>query len=733
MGIIILIVTCVINLALGAFILLHDPKAGFARAFAAMSLTICVWIVSSFITDYHTTDLAINDAANKIAFMSGYGIVLSGLIFTYFFPSRRQASGLEASLIAVVSVFIIGLSATPLISGDVSLGTGGALEFSVGGLLWLYVVGYVLLLVLIARNTLLSSRNWEKARKTQARLVFAAFCMSALTGLLVSVVIPFLVNDWYTTRLGPIATVLLVVIIVYAIARHGLFDVRLAIVRTSAYILSLATLAGLYYGIAYVVSNVVLGTQTGTLEQNALNLALALALAFFFQPIKRLFDRFTNRVFYKDSYSSSEFFERINHIITSTTDLRTLLKLTAHEIAVTLKVDQAFFVVHRQDQQPVSAGTEHHGYIPKSDMSQLDVYASAHNDQAVIVDLLSDDPAQVEIRRLLMSHKVALIMPLVLSGKRVGYLALGEQKSSSFTLRDVRVLEATSDELTIAIQNALSIEEVRELNATLQQRISEATKELRTSNAQLQRLDKAKDEFVSMASHQLRTPLTSVKGYISMVIEGDVGKVSDSQKHLLEEAFTSSERMVHLINDFLNVSRLQTGKFLVEKRPVDLAKVVGQELESLATNAKSRNLSFTYRAPKNLPMLNLDEGKMRQVIMNFSDNALYYSHENTKIAVRLVLQKNDIVFTVKDTGIGVPRAEQSQLFTKFYRASNARKQRPDGTGVGLFLAKKVIDAHGGHVVFESSEGKGSTFGFSLPLHELRVSDTNNLDDQNNDH
>jgi len=180
------------------------------------------------------------------------------------------------------------------------------------------------------------------------------------------------------------------------------------------------------------------------------------------------------------------------------------------------------------------------------------------------------------------------------------------------------------------------------------------------------------------------------------------------------------------------VSRLQTGKFLIDKRPVNLAKVIEQELDSLVTNAKSRNLSFVYTPPKDFPLLNLDEDKMRQVIMNFSDNAMYYSTEGTKVHVKLALDKKCATFTVKDSGIGVPRSEQSQLFNKFYRASNARKQRPDGTGVGLYLAKKVIDAHAGTVVFESVEGKGSTFGFKLSLDELRVaSDTNDLENQNN--
>ena len=160
------------------------------------------------------------------------------------------------------------------------------------------------------------------------------------------------------------------------------------------------------------------------------------------------------------------------------------------------------------------------------------------------------------------SHRIALLMPLMREDTVLGYLALGDnQGSGGYTNRDIKVLGTISDELLIAIQNALSVQEVRDINANLQQRIDSATTELRTSNARLRRLDAAKDEFLSMASHQLRTPLTSVKGYLSMVLEGDVGRISKTQRELLSEAFTSSERMVHLIHDFLNVSRLQTGKF----------------------------------------------------------------------------------------------------------------------------------------------------------------------------
>jgi signal transduction histidine kinase len=176
--------------------------------------------------------------------------------------------------------------------------------------------------------------------------------------------------------------------------------------------------------------------------------------------------------------------------------------------------------------------------------------------------------------------------------------------------------------------------------------------------------------------------------------------------------------MVHLINDFLNVSRLQTGKFMLEKRPTDLVEVVKQEIESLKISASGRDLSFKLKLAKSMPKLLIDEDKMRQVIMNFADNALYYSKPGSSISIELKKEDGAVVFTVKDTGIGVPAEEQAHLFTKFYRAANARKQRPDGTGVGLYLAKRVVLAHGGSIVFSSTEGKGSTFGFRLPIDAL---------------
>ena len=181
--------------------------------------------------------------------------------------------------------------------------------------------------------------------------------------------------------------------------------------------------------------------------------------------------------------------------------------------------------------------------------------------------------------------------------------------------------------------------------------------------------------------------------------------------------------MVYLIADLLNVSRLKTGKFVIETTTTDLSTVVEGEVSQLLESAKARGLELSYKKPSNFPLTELDETKTRQVIMNFIDNALYYTPAGGKVQVELSSSVNTVEFRVIDNGLGVPKSEQPHLFTKFYRAENAKKARPDGTGLGLFMAKKVIVSQGGAIIFSSEEGKGSVFGFSLPIKANAVKKT----------
>jgi signal transduction histidine kinase len=326
----------------------------------------------------------------------------------------------------------------------------------------------------------------------------------------------------------------------------------------------------------------------------------------------------------------------------------------------------------------------------------------------VLAEALGCSPTDVKRMRQYMPLKCLYIVKLMARRQIVGLLIVGYNTPfDEIKPTDTELMDRLSESIGVALDNKLLFEENQHV-----------LKQLRESNAKLVALDEAKDDFISMASHQLRTPLTSVKGYISMVLEGDAGKLTPTQKKLLNQSFFSAQRMVYLIADLLNVSRLKTGKFIVEPSTVNLATVVEEEIGQLKDTAKARNLKLTYTKPKKFPEAVLDETKIRQVIMNFVDNAIYYTPAKGHIAVELKETPTTLEFRVTDDGIGVPKREQAHLFTKFYRAGNARKARPDGTGLGLFMAKKVIVVQGGSIIFESKEGKGSTFGFIFSKHRL---------------
>lgn len=242
------------------------------------------------------------------------------------------------------------------------------------------------------------------------------------------------------------------------------------------------------------------------------------------------------------------------------------------------------------------------------------------------------------------------------------------------------------------------------------------SKKLVEANVQLKKLDKAKTEFISIASHQLRTPLTAIKGYLSLVVEGSYGKISKSIRETLEKTYNANERLILLVEDLLNVSRIESGRMKYDLADVQLEDLVKQSYDSLILKAKGENLFLKINPPKNtLPAFHVDGGKVREVISNFIDNAIKYT-EKGGVEVGFESDSESVKIIVSDTGIGVPEDEIPYLFKKFSRGKDTSRLNATGTGLGLFVAKNIIVAHGGKVWVESDgAGKGSRFYIQLPL------------------
>lgn len=229
-------------------------------------------------------------------------------------------------------------------------------------------------------------------------------------------------------------------------------------------------------------------------------------------------------------------------------------------------------------------------------------------------------------------------------------------------------------------------------------------------------IERLKSEFVSVSAHQLRTPLASLKWSLETLAKERIGNLNEEQKKVLQKALTSSERMLDLVNDLLNVVRIEEGKYVYRIVPTHLENLVHSAIDFFQERIQEKQIQFEFRLPsKKLPKVRADPEKLSLVIQNLIDNAIRYNFQGGSITITLSEKDKEIEFSIKDSGIGIPESEKENIFQKFFRASNAIKTETEGSGLGLFVAKNIVEAHGGKIWFESKEGRGTTFYFTIPI------------------
>jgi two-component system CheB/CheR fusion protein len=228
-------------------------------------------------------------------------------------------------------------------------------------------------------------------------------------------------------------------------------------------------------------------------------------------------------------------------------------------------------------------------------------------------------------------------------------------------------------------------------------------------------LDIAKDEFISLVSHQLRTPLTVIRVYGEMLTNGMFGKMNSEQAKWVRNMTESSAHLIDIVGDILNVSRLELGRINLSVRPVDMSMLVETGVRGVEVLAKERGATLTYDAPTGLPKVLLDDAVFAQILHNLLTNAIRYTPSGKgRIKVQLVADDEGYVLSVQDNGIGIPKSAQSHVFERFYRAKNAVDVEVQGSGLGLYLTKVMVDACGGSIWFESAPSKGTTFYVRIP-------------------
>jgi len=702
---------------LGLFVLLNNPHSTTFRWYFAFSLLSAAWIVSNALSikgvlvDLHGDTLLL--ASQCITPFSLWTL----MAYFYFLGAfRYKHIGRQFYIFAVPTVGVSLLSFTSLnvklVDGEPHL-----------GILYPFYVAVLLFNLLLAFRILLphTVKRRNVVANEQMQLVYLRIgSIGTFVPAFALGIIPSLTNS-YIANLAPAFTIVFLAAAAIAMVRHRLFDLRLVVARSLGYGSSLVVVALLYGLVVFGLMSFAFDVRISLWAQAFISIMTGVA-ALVFVRFQKWFNRTTDRLFYQDAYDPQALFEQLNKILVSSLDVKFLMDQSVALLQSSLRPEHVIVGLRDgEDHQRFFGG--HHEFAVE-DIRRVRQLTPHIHQHVILTDYL-DDGHQSTLKRILQENGVAALVRLTQdvasNTEGLGYIILGPRKSGDpYSNQDVRTLESIANALVVAIQNALHYEEVQHFNLTLRERVDKATRELRRTNEKLRQLDATKDDFISMASHQLRTPLTSIKGYLSMVLEGDAGKLNAQQTQMLTQSYASSQRMVYLISDLLNLSRLNTGKFVIDAAPMDLAEAIQTEVNQLDETAKAREVVLTYHKPKDFPMLMLDETKIHQVVMNFLDNAIYYTPAGGHITVSLTETPTAVEYRVQDDGIGVPKHERAHLFTKFYRAGNARKARPDGTGLGLFMAKKVVLAQGGSIIFESEEGKGSTFGFRFSKNDHAI-------------
>lgn len=228
-------------------------------------------------------------------------------------------------------------------------------------------------------------------------------------------------------------------------------------------------------------------------------------------------------------------------------------------------------------------------------------------------------------------------------------------------------------------------------------------------------LDEIKSDFISVAAHQLRTPLSTLKWLFKLLLDGDAGPLNAKQQDLLQKGYGRNDEVIEIVNNLLDISEIEEGRFLYQFAPKAMDEVVKAVVESCQITAQRKNITIHYTAAPHLPEVLVDAQKLKLAIQNLLENAIKYSRAKDKVTITLKSNKTEVILAIHDSGIGMSQETQDKIFVKFYRGKEASNLEPTGSGLGLYIVRNVVEKHGGTIDFTSTLGKGSTFYLHLPV------------------
>ncbi|MCQ9207984.1 MAG: HAMP domain-containing histidine kinase [Omnitrophica bacterium] len=330
------------------------------------------------------------------------------------------------------------------------------------------------------------------------------------------------------------------------------------------------------------------------------------------------------------------------------------------------------------------------------------------------------DKAQLldkEKKELLQIFNLAsfCIVPIISQEAKLGLIVVGsEAPYAHLTEGDLETLSILAGQIAGGMENARLYEELWRSHQELEQRVTQRTKELALANEKLQKIDKLKSEFVSAVSHELRTPLTSIKGYAAILMAGKLGEVPAPVKERLDKINKHSDSLAKLVNDLLDISRIESGRVEMKLERLNLEDIVEAVADIMAPQMKEKKIKLAIDIPQKISACLADMTQMERVLVNLLGNAIKFTPDEGKISINIKQKKDFLQVDIRDSGIGIAEDDLAKIFEEFYRVDNAINQKVKGTGLGLSLVKQIVEAHKGRIWANAQPDKGTTFSFTIP-------------------
>jgi signal transduction histidine kinase len=701
--------------AIGALTFLKDTRSQINRYFGIFTVCLASWISFLFIGDFVLRPF-ISLWSVRVAALLGTSTLPFFLFFCLIFPRPSPRLGKKFGLIASIPAVVFGiLCLTPWLIPAIDLRANSAQPAKIGLLYTLQsvylILGYIFCMGLLA----VKRRHVNARQKDQITLVIsgvgAALAVNVLTGFVLTVL---KTSNNYSNLVGSISFLIFVGTTAYAIVKHRMFDIRLAIVRAVGFIFTVVIVAGIYSLIVLGVGALFISPGASDRIRNLSQLLILIPPTIFvgltFHWIQSLIARLTRQIFYQGTYDLKTVLDKISDTLITDNDIDKIMSRSLSVISEAIKPSHAYLAVF-DDKKKLYRELSIKSKPADETIFGLIKYVRTMSSNPLVRDELTED----KLPDYLMNDDLALVLRLGTKDDLIAILVFGnKQDGRTYTADDISLLHISAKNLGIALDNAKKYDQIGHFAETMRQEVLNATSKLRKANEELKTLDVMKDDFISMASHQLRTPATSVHEALQMLNHPSMPLTHEDRSRLIELAEASSEHLATVVADMLSISRIQAGHFNINKSLVKMVELVERVLMQTAVLAEQKHIKLSFHKPSAEINVEADQAKINEAISNYIENAIKYSREKTMVTLSLTLKNRRVIFEATDQGMGVPEKERKNLFGKFFRAGNARVEQPDGNGIGLFVVKSIAAGHGGDAYYKPLDN-GSLFGFWLPI------------------